>query len=177
MMVDQHRRRYVPRQKQTISFALQLHWDLMRVRSFRSYRVRFSRVWFRLSHRKPECHVIRYQPLAEDFLLFVGHFEKLRTGPQQTLGTPQHEKSCRIQCVVKNWDDPLLQGLAQVNHYVTATDYIHSGKRGIIAYVLRGKNAEIPDGLSDLIPPVCFVKEAAEPYRSYICLDVFLVDS
>ena len=63
----------------------------------------------RLAHRKPEGNRRRHQPLTEDFLFLVGHFEKLRTRTQQALGASQHEEPGRIQCIVKDRYYPFLQ--------------------------------------------------------------------
>jgi hypothetical protein len=55
---------------------------------------------------------------------------------------------------VKDGDNPFLQRLTQVNHYIAATYQIHSGEGRIVEDVLCGKNAEIPNGLLDLVAAV-----------------------
>ena len=76
---------------------------------------------------------------------------------------------------MENRYNPSLQGLTQVNHHVSATEQIHTGKRRVVEDILRGKNAEIPDSLSNLVAAIGFVKKAAQPHRRDVRLDVFLV--
>ncbi len=58
---------------------------------------------------------------------------------------------------------PFLQCLTQVDHYIAATYQIHAGEGRIAEDILRGKNAEIPDGLLDLVAAVGPIEESPQP--------------
>ena len=139
----------------------------------------FARHWcvLWLAHRKPEGNRSRHQPLTKNLLFLVGHFEKLRTRTQQTLGASQHEEPGRIQRVMKDRYYPFLQWLTQVNHHIAATYQIHAGEGRIVEDILRGKNTEIADVLLDLIAAVRLIKEAPQACRRDIRFDILLIYS
>ena len=129
----------------------------------------------RLPHRETEADSARDHSLTVDFLFLFDHVEQFRTRSQQTLGIADHKKSAGIQGIVKNGDNPLLQGLAQIDHNVAATHQVHAGKGRIAEDILRGENAEVADGFADLVTTVGLVEETAQAARADIGLDTFLV--
>src|SRR5215831_12524702 len=78
---------------------------------------------------------------------------------------------------MKNGYNPFLKGGSQIDEQIAATNNIHPGEGRILKNILPGKDAEIADGLADLIALLHFVKKAAQPGRRDVGHDTFLVDS
>src|SRR5262249_43840855 len=92
--------------------------------------------------------------------------------PAHTLRTPEHEKTVRVQCEMKDGDQSLLQNRAQVDQQIPATDQVDAGERRVLHRVLLRKEADLVDGLRDLIASAIeFDEEVFQPLGRNICGD------
>src|SRR5215469_13725653 len=74
---------------------------------------------------------------------------------------------------MEDWNDPLLQRLAEIDHHIAAAYKIHPREGGIAEHILCGEDTEIPNHFADLISTISFVEETTQADGIYICFDTF----
>ena len=94
-------------------------------------------------------------------------------------GSPQKEHAARLEGIVKQRDQLLLQITVQIDQHVAATDEVEFGKRRVFDHVLLGKNQQIADAPNDAKgAAVRFLSEKArQPLRGDIGGDVGGIDT
>ena len=67
------------------------------------------------------------------------------------LGGAQEEHAARVQCVVEQGDELLLQFPAHIDQQVAATDQVEFGERRVFDHVLLGKDHHVADAFVDAV--------------------------
>ena len=98
---------------------------------------------------------------AEEPELRVDRGEEVREGPDR-LGRAEDEHAPRVERVVEEGDQALLDRRLQVDQQVPAGEDVDPGERRVREQVLRGEDHHPPDLLSDPVPGVVPDEEPGE---------------
>ena len=83
------------------------------------------------------------------------------------LGGAQEEHAARVQCVVEQRDELLLQVPAHIDQQVAATDQVEFGERRVFDHVLLGKDQHVADAFVDAVGAAVRLlgEKARQPFR------------
>src|ERR1039458_9780681 len=83
------------------------------------------------------------------------------------LRSAQEEKTARVERVVEQGNERLLQVLADIDQQVAATDQVEFGKRRVFDHVLLGKDQQVADAFVDAIGAAAGLgrEEPGQPLR------------
>ena len=95
------------------------------------------------------------------------------------LGSAQKQDSARLQCVVKQRDERLLQFRPHVNEQVAAADQVNPGKRRVLDHVLLGKDQQVADVLVNPIGAAVGLgrEKPRQPLRRHVHRDARRIES
>ena len=95
------------------------------------------------------------------------------------LGSAQKQDSARLQCVVKQRDELLLQFRPHVNEQVAAADQVNPGKRRVLDHVLLGKDQQVADVLVNPIDAAVRLRreKPRQPLRRHVHRDARRIES
>ena len=110
----------------------------------------------------------RFPPV--DLVLLVNGREEIRE-PADALRGAEFQEAGGLERVMEDRDDALLQRGAEIDQHVAAADQVELRERRVPRHVLRREDARVPNRLADLIAPVRFDEEAAQPVGRDLGLD------
>src|SRR5262249_2030101 len=138
-----------------------------------SFSPRIASVMF---HAKAKCYRRGNQLLAINFVFLVHKVKEFRPRAEKAFRVSNHQKACRVKCVVEDGNHPSLQGWTHVDENVAAADKVHPRKRGIVKNILGSKDAQVPDRFADLESLFRLIEESTQPRRRDVGADgVFIV--
>ncbi|MNQ72786.1 hypothetical protein D3C85_874980 [compost metagenome] len=68
-----------------------------------------------------------------------------------SLGGAEKQDAARLECIVEQRNDLLLQFRAQIDQQIATTDQIQPGKRGVLDQILLGKDQHVADAFMNAI--------------------------
>ncbi len=126
--------------------------------------------------RRAEGHPAGGRFLRVDLVLGVLRLEQVAVGADGLRG-PQQEEAGRLQGIVEERQDLLLQRRLQVDEQVAAADQVDLGEGRIGQHVVPGEHAHVADRLADAVAAVHLREEAPQALRRDVVQDVLRVDA
>ena len=96
-------------------------------------------------------------------------------GTGKAFGGPQHEEAGRLEGVMEDRKDLLLQHRTQIDQKISAGDEVEPREGWVSRHVLPGEDAHVPNGLRDLISTIRLDEESAQALRRNVRGDAFPV--
>ena len=90
------------------------------------------------------------QLLRIDLVLSIYDLEEIRK-PANAFRVSQHQNAVRIESVMEDWHDLLLQNRVHIDQHVPATDQVHVGKWRVGKDVVASENTHLPNRLADSV--------------------------
>ena len=106
----------------------------------------------------------------------VRRLEQVAVGTDR-LRAPQQEEAGRLQGIVQEWHDLLLQRRLQVDEHVAATDEVDLGEGWVGQHVVPGEHAHVADRLADAVAAVHLGEETPQALRRDVLRDALRVEA